>query len=417
MTELPKGTKVFLPKEKMVRNYIVDTIRSVFELYGFLPIETPTLQRYEALASKYAGGAEILKETFKLKDQGDRNLGLRYDFTVPLAVFVSQNPQIKMPFKCYQIGPIFRDGPVEKGRVREFWQCDVDTVGSRTAGGEAQLLNLASSIFEKLKLPIVIKVNNIKILNSILDLANVASDKESVLLTIDKFYKIGAEGVKKELKEKGLAESQIKKIIEILEIKGTDKEKIKKLRRLLKNQEGLNEIEALIDLVYKDVEFSLPLARGLSYYTGNIFEIALKNSNLSIAGGGRYDNMISRFLDSNKEYRAVGISFGVDRIYELLKDRKMEPLIKVYVIPIETQQDSLKIARELRKAGINTDVVLTRRDISKNLEYASSLGIPFVVIVGPKELKKKSVKLRDMKTGKERILKIKDIVKTLSKLL
>ncbi len=417
MIEMAKGTRIFLPKEKLVRNFIVDTIKSVFELYGFLPIETPVLQRFETLAAKYAGGAEILKETFRLKDQGGRELGLRYDLTVPLALLVSQNPQLKMPFKCYQIGAVFRDGPVEKGRVRELWQCDADIVGSKTVSGEAQLLNLALTVFEKLGLSVTIKLNSVKILNSILDMVGITKDRESVLLTLDKFYKIGAEGVRKELKEKGLSENQIKKIMDVLQTKGNNKEKIKKLRKVLGSQEGLDDMEALISSVYKNIEFSLPLARGLSYYTGMIFEITLKGSDIAIAAGGRYDKMISQFLSSEREYPAVGISFGLERIFEILKDTKMESLTKVYIIPINTQQDSLKIAKELRKAGISADTDLSNRGISKNLEYASSLGVPFVLIVGPKELKKKSVKLRNMKTGKEKFMKIKDLADVLKNIL
>ena len=413
-----KGTRNFLPNEKIIRNYITDTIRSVFELYGFMPIETPILQRYETLASKYSGGEEILKETFKLKDQGNRQLGLRYDFTVPLANFIALNPEMKLPFKCYQMGPVFRDGPIGEGRLREFWQCDVDTIGCEGMGAEAQLLNLAFTVFEKLKIPIIIKVNNRKILDAILETANVTENKDSVMLTLDKYYKIGVSGVKKELQEKKLSNNQIKKIIEIIEIKGNSKEKLAKLKKILKNNEGIQELEKLLPRVYKKIEICLPLVRGLSYYTGTIFEIGLKNSDIgsSIGGGGRYDEMISKLLDSKRGYPAVGLSFGLERIFELLKDKKMESITKVYITNIgiekkECIEMARKLRKELRKNNINTDSDLSNRSLSRNLDYADKLNIPYVVFIGSKEIKAKKVALRNMKTGKEKLVAIKNIKK------
>jgi len=412
-----KGTRNFLPNEKITRNYITDTIRSVFELYGFMPIETPILQRFKTLASKFSGGDEILKETFKLKDQGKRPLGLRYDFTVPLANLVAQNPDIKLPFKCYQIGPVFRDGPVEKGRVREFWQCDVDTIGCVGMGAEAQLLNLAFTVFEKLNIPITIQVNNRKILDAILEEAKITENKDSVMLTLDKYFKIGTEGVKKELKGKGLKKIQIDKIIELIEIKGTNKEKLKRLKKLLKNKEGVEELEILEKSVYNKIDICLPLARGLSYYTGTIFEIQAKSGlNVSIGGGGRYDNMISKLSSSSRDYPAVGISFGLERIFELLKDRKMESITKVYIINIDTEKKEVletarKLRKELRSKGINTDSDISDRRPSKNLDYANKLNIPYVIFIGPKELKAKKVKIKNMKTGKETLTTISNVKK------
>src|SRR3990167_5988414 len=211
-----KGTRDFLPEQKIVRQYIIDTLREVFELYGYSPLETPVLERYETLSSKYAGGSEILKEVFKLKDQGNRELALRYDLTVPFSRVIAMNPQLKMPFKRYQTGPVFRDGPISTGRVREFWQCDVDIVGIKKMTADAEILSLADMAYKRLGLKVKIKINNRKILNSILKEADITENQEDIILIIDKLYKIGVKGVKEELKSKKLTDKQINKIIVFL---------------------------------------------------------------------------------------------------------------------------------------------------------------------------------------------------------
>src|SRR3989338_3828779 len=318
--ELAKGTKEVNPEQKLIRNRILNILIKNFELFGFQPLETPTLQRYDILASKYAGGAEILKETFKLKDQGDRDLALRYDLTVPLAIYFALNPNVKLPFRRYEIGKVFRDGPISSERFREFWQCDVDVVGSGSMLAEAELLKLASKVFKELKLDIIIKVNNRKILDSMMKSCLIPDDKAaSVILTIDKLEKIGVDSVKKELKEKDLSDIQIKKLISLLLFKGGNKEKLFYFNKVLKDKRGLLEIEEL--LYIPDVVFDVTLARGLAYYTGTIFEIFFKNSEIkaAVCSGGRYDEMIGNFLKNNQKYPAVGISFGLDRIEKALK--------------------------------------------------------------------------------------------------
>ena len=434
--QLPKGTRDLKPEEAIVRNKIVGTLKEVFELYGYSPLETPVFEKLDILASKYAGGAEILKETFKLKDQGKRELGLRYDLTVPMCRFVGMNPNIKMPFKRYAIGDVFRDGPVEKSRYRQFTQCDVDVVGIKGMTADAEVIALTQRAFKKLGFDTIIKVNNRKLLNDLLLNTCVKKDElETVLLTIDKLEKFGLETVKRELKQKNINKNTINNIIKIINIKGNNREKINKIKKMLENQrfsaptsfviknsDGLNEIEELISLlnVLKvNVDFDVSLARGLAYYTGTVIEVLLKNSSVktSVAGGGRYDNMIGSFLGKG-EYPAIGISFGVDRIYDAYLEKskiQQKTVTKVYIIPINTFKESLKIAEELRNENVNVDIDLTGKGPSKNLQYANSFGIPYVLFVGKEELKQKKVKLKDMQSGKEQLLNAEELVLFLQK--
>ncbi len=419
--QIPKGTRDFSPEEKILRDKIVDTLKEVFELYGYAPLDTPILERFDVLASKYAGGAEILKETFKLKDQGNRELGLRYDLTVPLARYVGMNPTIKMPFKRYQIGEVFRDGPVASGRYRQFLQCDVDVVGSSSIATDAEIIALIYVAFCKFDMEVSIKVNNRKLLNDILNYCGIDKSKqENIILSIDKLEKLGINVVKNELKEQKIDDKKINIILDIINIKGNNQQKISQLKNLLKNSEGLKEIEDLLSYLKNlnfEGDFDVSLARGLAYYTGTVIETFLKNSNVksSVCAGGRYDNMIGAFLEKGN-YPAVGVSFGVDRIYDELVEKqksKQKTTTQVYIIPIKTLNESMKIAQQLRDADINTDIDLMDRGPSKNLEYANSLGIPYVVFVGKKELQENKVKLRDMKSGKEELLSINDVIKKL----
>jgi len=406
-----KGTKDIPPEEKIIKQKIVDTLKEVFELYGFNPLETPLLERYETISAKYAGGAEILKETFKLKDQGGRQLALRYDLTVPFSRFVGMNPNLKMPFKRYQIGRVFRDGPIKLGRYREFWQCDVDVVGAKSMKADAECLMIAKEAFKRLKLDVIITVNNRKILDSMLEYAGVPKGKRTTtILSIDKLKKFGEQSVKEELIEKGLEKESIAKIINLISIKGDNQEKIKALE-VLENKEGLEEIKQVLS--YVEVEFDPSLARGLAYYTGTIFEIFLKDSKIksAITAGGRYDNMIPAFLETEKEYPAVGISFGLDVIKDAMKDETSKKTVtKLFIIPIGTFKQALEITQKLRSNGINTDIDLNDRGPSKNMKYANALKIPYVIFIGEEELKSKKFKLKDMNSGEEQELSIDEII-------
>jgi len=421
--QLPKGTRDFSPEEKILRDKIISTLKEVFELYGYTPLETPILEKFDVLASKYAGGAEILKEAFKLKDQGNRELGLRYDLTVPLARYVGMNPAIKMPFKRYQIGEVFRDGPVASARYRQFTQCDVDVIGSSSMATDSEIIALVCSAFCRLELGVIVKFNSRKLLNDILGYCGIPKEKqEGIILSVDKMEKFGIDTVKNELKEQKIENSKISKIIDFIGIKGNNEQKISQLSKLLRDSEGLEEIRQLSGYLKSfalEAEFDIALARGLAYYTGTVMEAVPKNSNVksSICGGGRYDNMIGSFLGKgNGNYPAVGISFGLDRIYDALIEKqktRQKTAAKAYVIPIKALNESMKIAQQLREAGINTDIDLMEKGPSKNLEYANSLGIPYVIFVGKKELEDNKLKLRDMGSGEEGMLEIGELIKRL----
>jgi len=420
--ENAKGTRDILPEQKILRNQIIKVITKVFEKYGYDPLETPSLERFETLSSKFAGGEEIMKEIFSLTDQGNRKLGLRYDLTVPLARVIAQNPNIKMPFKRYQIANVWRDGPIKLGRYREFTQCDADVVGSNSRLVDAELLAIANEVFEKLDLKVIIKLNSIKILNEICKQAQI-KDPQDAILTLDKLDKIGEQGVKKELKEKKYSEKQITELINLFSISGKNQDILKKIPA--EAREELQEVLSYAEIFkLKNVQIVPSLARGLSYYTGTIFEVYIDASEKSeikgsIAAGGRFDNMIGKF--AGREVPAIGISFGLDVIFDALSKKLGEEKIKksnvkVYVVPIGIEiKQTLKIVNDLRQGNINTDFDFSGRGISKNLDYASKKGIPYVLIVGTDELKSKKLTLRNMLTGKEEKLELNNVISTLTK--
>lgn len=418
LTNAP-GTRDYLPEEKIGRQKIIDTIRRVFENYGYSPFETPAIERYDILASKYAGGAEILKETFKFKDQGNRELALRYDLTVPLARVIGQNPTIKMPFKRYQIEKVWRDGPISAGRYREFWQADVDIVGCSLMTADAEMVMIAQDVFDSFRLKSLIRVNNRKILDGIAEIEGITNLKEKVIIALDKLDKIGNTGVLNELQELGFDANKAEEVLKIFSIKGP--KAIEELRWKLNEKEsqslreGIAELESMAQLCkHTSFEIDISLARGMSYYTGTIIEVVLPDNKIksSVAGGGRYDKMIPLFLSTDKPYPAVGISFGVDRIYDALDaletKAKAKTLSEVYVIHFKNYQAGFDICKKLRKLGIKCDMDLSDRGPSKNLEYANQLGMRFVIFAGAEELEHNKVKLKDMKSGNENLLPFKE---------
>jgi histidyl-tRNA synthetase len=423
---LAKGTRDFGPKEKILRDYIVNTLKEVCENYGFNPIETPIVERYETLAAKFAAGEEsdALKEIFKFKDQGNRKIGLRFDLTVPFARYIAMKKTIKMPFKKYMYGEVFRDGPLKTGRYREFTQLDPDVVGTKSMLADAEIISLLDTAFNKLGLKFYIELNNRKILDGVLlDAGIKEKDWFDITISIDKLKKIGKEGVIKELVEKGYEKKVVKEILDSLSMEKTNDKTLAKLKIKCEiGQEGLKEMKELFEflkiLKLKTVVFDPSLARGLAYYTGPIYEVFLKDSQIisSVAGGGRYDKLIGNYLNSTEEYPATGVSFGIDVIFEAMKKAGQKSVVQVYVIPIKTTKECTKIAKELRSKGVNTDMDLIGRGISKNLQYVDSYGIPYAIIVGQKELKQGKVKLRDMKTGKEEFLVVSKIVKKFTKI-
>jgi histidyl-tRNA synthetase len=416
-----KGTRDFLPEEMILRQQVLEKIKSVFETFGFQPLETPALESWEVLSKKGAGGDEILNETYNFKDKGDRMIGLRYDLTVPLARVMASNPNLNLPFKRYQIQNAWRYGDIAKDRFREFLQADIDIVGSESMLADAEIIACVISTLNELGFKkFTVRLNNRKILTSIAKQAGAPENEYlATFRIIDKEAKIGEECVKKELSTI-ISQNATATILEFIKNKGDFA--LEELGKRLEDKEGIEEIKQIKSYlrqmnVESKVEFDPSLARGLDYYTGPIFEIFAEEGIGSIAGGGRYDKMIGLF--SGKDVPAVGISFGIERIIEVMKERKMiearKSNVKVFVASVNEKLTDkvIDIVQSLRKNSIPTDYDLRSRSLSKQLNYVNSLGIPNVIIVGEKELQKKAVKLRKMETGEETLLKIKDVAKSL----
>lgn len=421
-----KGMRDFPPQEMILRNFVLDTIRQTFESFGFDPLETPAIENWNVLSSKGGGGSEILKETYQFKDKGNREVGLRYDLTVPLARFMAMNPTLPLPFKRYQIGRVWRYSDIAKGRFREFWQADVDVIGSEDMLADAEVIACANSALKNLGFKkFTIRLNNRKILSALVKYAGVEERKTGeVFKIIDKLEKIGSKGVEEELSQLGLPDGIIKKVMKFVKIEGSPREILGKASKLVGDvEEGLKETQQLLSYlktlkIDSELKIDFSLARGLDYYTGPIFEIVASEDVGSIAGGGRYDEMVSVFL--GKDIPATGISLGVERIIEVMKEREIVKLtktkVKVLVANVneEVIEDSLKIAQQLRGEGIATLMDLRKRKLTKQLAIANSLGIPYVVVVGPQELKEGKVTLRDMETGEQKKVKVDKIKEELA---
>ena len=414
-----KGSTDFLPEEQIIRNYINDTLKQIFEEYGYLPIETPILCYYDMLSGKYDEKNDILKEIYKLKDQGNRDLGLRYDLTVPFAKFIAINKnRLTFPFKRYEINKVFRDGPVKLGRDREFTQCDVDVVGIEGQMIEAELLSLYVESFNKLNIEIIIKYNNRKLMTGLIEESGIPTELSTKVITIiDKMNKITKEEFNNELNSIGITNDKIDKLtnyfkLSISKLKDTFKDSkneiltsgIKELLELNKYLNGLD--------IDKYCVFDPTLARGQDYYTGTIFEVFEKNRKLSgsIGAGGRYDNMVTEFINDGVSYPAVGASFGLSSIYELLKEKELETnLYDLYIIPLETEVESLKLANTLREKGLKVIVEMNNKKIKKAFAWASKNKIPFVSVIGSDEINTNKIKIKDMNKEQEITLDINNI--------
>ncbi len=399
-----KGFQDFLPPESLKRRAVKKIIEKYFTLYGFLPAETPIIEFDELMRPEILPGEEedeAVSDRFRLKDRASRNLGLRYEFTFQLARIFKLNPNIKLPFKRYQIGEVFRDEPVGQGRFRQFTQCDVDIVGNPLIDSDAEILAVVSDILKELKINFEIEVNNRKLLNSIVESIQII-DKKKVIKELDKLSKIGEDEVKMNLK-KYADTNQILTLFKLLE---------KDIQFFKEN--AFEGAEELIQLSEKckaygiKIKFNPFLARGLNYYTGNIFEVKETSKN-SIAGGGRYNKLVGKYSD--KEIPAVGISFGLERVTELAKV-EIETT-KAVLISLEKDTETLKLARQLRKKDISCEVMFGKP--GKALEFANSMQIPYVIFIGEEEIKKKKLKLKNMKTGEEKLLSEIQIIKALSK--
>ena len=412
-----KGTQDYLSNAEVVRRNIRRTLEDVFIQYGCKPLETPILNYTELLASKYGGGAEILEEMYTLTDRGERDLALRYDLTIPFAKVVAMNPTLRMPFKRYEIGKVFRDGPIKTGRLREFTQCDVDIVGVESQIAEAELMVMALDAFSKLDLKVTIQYNNRKLLTGMLEVFGVESEKRNkAVLILDKLEKIGLEAVITELSEQGLANSTIASIRKFLrdennitfnyfETYANQNEQVR---------EGLNELKELdsyLDYLSVDNQcvFNPFLARGLEIYTGTIYEMFLSDQTIksSIGSGGRYDNAIGGLLGTNENYSTVGISFGLDVIYTAIRnsEKRLEVSqdVDYYIVPLGTPKESLMVAKDLRKKGFSVEYEMSNKKLGKALNKANKEKIRNVVIIGEDEVKNNQIKIKDMITGDENV--------------
>lgn len=423
-----KGGYDYLPEEQKIRNYINDTLKTVFEEYGYTSIETPILCYYDILAGKYDESNDLLNEIYKLSDQGKRKLGLRYDLTVPFSKLIALNKnKITMPFKRYEIAKVFRDGPIKAGRDREFTQCDVDVVGIEGQMIEAELVSLYVEAFKKLEIDVEIKYNSRKLMNGLILECGVADELTSKTITIiDKIEKLSKADFNKALLEIGLNEDQSEKLQEYFSLS------LEQISEMFKNSEnvvlneGLKELNELNNyLVALNLQnyckFTSSLARGQDYYTGTVFEVYEKNGklNCSIGGGGRYDKIITDFINDGNVYPAVGVSFGLTSLYTILKDRaefSSKSLLDFYIIPMGTEKESLKLAIELRKQGYKVDISMNGRKLKKCLDYANKANIPYVIVLGEDEINNNKFVIKDMINKNQTELSFNDI-KDISKIL
>lgn len=405
-----KGTQDYLPGQEVLRRNIRHTLEDTFILYGCKPLETPILNYTKLMASKYAGGAEILKEMYTLTDRGERDLALRYDLTIPFAKVIAMNPQLSMPFKRYEIGKVFRDGPIKAGRFREFTQCDVDVVGIESQSAEAELMMMTIDAFNKLNIEMVIQFNNRKLLAGLLQYFKVPQLKiNSVILILDKMEKIDQVTLLKELEEHTLLPSTIELIKQFLNANPTIAyfEKYREENELIKQgYEELIELQDYLQVlnVGESCVFNPFLARGLEIYTGTIYELFLKDGVIksSIGGGGRYDNAIGGLIGSEEKFSTVGISFGLDVIYTAMEQRENsadQALVDIFIIPLNTQKEALRLAWQLRQQGNRVEVELSGKKLRKAMEKANRENIRKVIILGENEIKSGRYEMKDMQTG------------------
>ena len=446
---IPKGTRDFSPLEMARRNYIFDTIKNAFKLFGYKQIETPAMENLSTLMGKY--GEEGDKLLFKILNSGDfmksvtpediaeNNLprltnkmcekGLRYDLTVPFARFVVQHRnELQLPFKRFQIQPVWRADRPQKGRYREFYQCDADVVGSDSLNNEIELLSLIDTVFSNLGINIAIKINNRKILAGIAEAINASDKIVDITVAIDKIDKIGIDNVNEELREKGISEAGIETLRPILEMNGSNEEKLSTIEALLKGSEdglkGVAEMREVLSgiesLGHKCVvEADLSLARGLNYYTGTIIEVkALDVAIGSITGGGRYDNLTGVF--GMPGLSGVGISFGADRIYDVMNQLNLYPddltgSVKVLFVNFgkEEERRSMKYVKMLRDSGVSAQLYPDSAKLKKQLGLADAEKIPFVAIVGESELAQNKIQLKNMHTGDQQSLSIEEVIAAL----
>ena len=446
---IPQGTRDFGPEIVRKRNHIFDTIRNVFELYGFQPLETPAMENLETLMGKYGDEGDKLifkilnngldnpikekqvREDFEKVLQGKNTNGiteraLKYDLTIPFARYVAMNQgQLTFPFKRYQVQPVWRADRPQKGRYREFYQCDADVVGSNSLLNEVELANIYATVFDQLKIPVEIKINSRRILMALAELSAGTDKMMDITVVIDKLDKVGLEKVKQELVQRGLTSREVSIVENYLSISGTNEEKIVKAKELLGNtdagKKGIDELETILEYSLtthlSPLTIDLTLARGLNYYTGIIFEVKAKNVQIgSIGGGGRYDDLTGLFGVPN--IPGVGISFGVDRIYDVMEELKLFPE-DVYVgsqvlffnLGDKESRKSFELAQQLRAKNIRCEVYHEAAKFDKQFKYAEKKKIPFVIIIGEEEMKKNACKIKNISTGEQKEIPVNELPK------
>ena len=428
---IPKGTRDFGPVEMAKRNYIFNIIRSVYELYGFQQIETPAQETLQTLMGKY--GEEGDKLLFRIQNSGAKasepaEKGLRYDLTVPFARYVVMHrEELQMPFKRYQVQPVWRADRPQKGRYREFYQFDGDVVGSDSLLNEVELMQIVDEVFRRLGIRVEIKINNRKILTGIAEVIGAADKIVDITVAIDKLDKIGIDNVNAELREDGLTEEQIQKLQPIILLQGTNDEKLNTIANILKDSEvglkGVEEVKFILNTLHSSFliphssfSLDLTLARGLNYYTGAIFEVkALDVEMGSITGGGRYDNLTGIF--GLPGLSGVGISFGVDRIYDVLNTLDLYPkdsltTTQVLFINFGEQETAycLPIINKVRSQGIRAEIFPDAAKMKKQMSYANAKQIPFVVLAGENEMNAGKVTLKNMTTGEQSVLSEDELI-------
>lgn len=435
---IPKGTRDFGQKEMAERNYIFDTIRSVFTAFGYSQIETPAMENLSTLMGKY--GEEGDKLLFRILNSGDafsgvdfdKNItsqvcekGLRYDLTVPFARFVVQHQnEISFPFKRFQIQPVWRADRPQKGRYREFYQCDVDAIGSRSQLCELELVQIIDRVFGKLGLNVLVKINNRKVLSGLAEICGAADKVVDITVAIDKLDKIGLDAVKEEMMERGLSAEAVAKLEPVLLLSGSNSEKLATMRNLMADSptglKGLDELEELFGYIASagvgvECQLDLSLARGLNYYTGAIFEVKSLDWEIgSISGGGRYDNLTGIF--GLPDMSGVGISFGADRIYDVLKGLGKFPeglgsssRLLFANMGAEELKYVLPVASALRDAGVAVEIYSDAAKLKKQFDYADHKGIPFLSINGGNEVEAGVIQIKNLSSGEQKSFSISDI--------
>jgi len=444
---IPQGTRDFGPEVVRKRSHILNVIKNVFELYGFQPLETPAMENLDTLMGKY--GEEGDKLIFKILNNGLDNpakekqvregfekilqgrnpkgiteRALKYDLTIPFARYVAMNHgQLTFPFKRYQIQPVWRADRPQKGRYREFYQCDADVVGSNSLLNEVELADIYTTVFEQLKIPVEIKINSRKILMALAELSAGADRMMDITVAIDKLDKVGLEKVKEDLVQRGLNLQAISVIENYLSISGTNEEKILKAKELLSStaagKKGIEELETILNYQLttqpSSVTIDLTLARGLNYYTGTIFEVKAKNVQIgSIGGGGRYDDLTSLFGVPN--IPGVGISFGVDRIYDVMEELDLFPedvyigsQVLFFNLGEKEGKEAFRLAQQLRSRNIRCEIYHEPGKFDKQFKYAEKKKIPFVIIIGEEEIKENICKVKNISTGEQKEIPVNEL--------